>query len=329
MAGAFTGIFHFVFGKRGPGRAKSAPTPASAPASPAGAAPPRDPTPAPTAQIFEPPAPPTPAPAEPTPEVVAAEPAPSEPAPEVVAAEPPPAEAPIAEPAPSGSPTDALAIETPASIEAQAPAPIEPPASAQEPVVEAPPVVNDGPAPSPEPIPAEPEPPSAIDPNMRLSEHFTLAELIHSDTAKARKISNLPTEEHLANLRVAAEGMERVRALLGGMPIQVTSGYRSAELNAAVKGSKTSDHLEGFSVDFGRPGMTHYDVVQTIMSDAALMESVDQLIYEKGRWVHISFAPRRKKEVLTAYLKAETGERIHYMLGLHHVDAEGRLVAQA
>lgn len=321
MAGAFTGLFHFVFGKRGPSRAKSAPAakPGSAPV--VEAAPPPEPAPAPAPQIFEPPATPEPTPAEPTPEAVTAEPAPAEPTPEVTA-EPAPAEAPVAV---NESPADALASEPPAPVEAETPAPTQPSAPAEEPIAEPPPVVIETPA----PIPVEPEPPSAIDPNMRLSEHFTLAELIHSDTAKAQKISNLPTEEHLANLRVAAEGMERVRALLGGKPIQVTSGYRSAELNAAVKGSKTSDHLEGFSVDFGRPGMTHYDVVQTIMSDTALMQSVDQLIYEKGRWVHISFAPRRKKEVLTAYLKPETGERIHYMLGLHHVDAQGRLVAQA
>lgn len=336
MAGAFTGLFHLVFGKRGPSRAKFAPAPKppAAPTAPgassADAAPP-----APAPQIFEAPTPV----AETAPEPTA-----PEPTSEVVAAEPQPAEAPVAEAAPSLA--ESPAEPAPPSAEAESPptAPIEPappvaeaeptapaepttPTAEAEPRAEAPPVAEE--AEPPEPAPAEPAPPSAIDPSMKLSAHFTLEEFIRSATAKERKISNLPTEEHLANLRVAAAGMEHVRALLGGQPIQVTSGYRSEELNIAVKGSKTSDHLEGFSIDFGRPGMSHYDVAHAIASDAALMATVDQLIYEKGRWVHISFAPRLKQEVLTAYLKPETGERIHYIGGLHRVDEHGRLIPDA
>jgi len=161
---------------------------------------------------------------------------------------------------------------------------------------------------------------------MRLSAHFTLEEFTHSDTAKREKILNLPTPEHLENLRVAAQGMERVRAILGNQPIRITSGYRTKELNTKISGSSaSSDHMEGFSVDFWRPGMSHYEVAETLSKDEALMASVDQLIYEKARWVHISFAPRRKRELLTAYERAETGKRTHYKTGLHVLDENGRL----
>ena len=50
---------------------------------------------------------------------------------------------------------------------------------------------------------------------MKLSRHFTLAELTASDTARQLNIGNKPTAEHLANLRALALGLEQVRNILG------------------------------------------------------------------------------------------------------------------
>ena len=49
---------------------------------------------------------------------------------------------------------------------------------------------------------------------MKLSEHLDLAEVIRSETAKRQGISNMPTEEHIANFKLLAENVfEKIRNL--------------------------------------------------------------------------------------------------------------------
>jgi len=54
----------------------------------------------------------------------------------------------------------------------------------------------------------------------KLSEHFTLEEATHSDTAVRMGINNQPDENQLANMKKVAESMEQIRAVLG-KPISV------------------------------------------------------------------------------------------------------------
>jgi zinc D-Ala-D-Ala carboxypeptidase len=131
---------------------------------------------------------------------------------------------------------------------------------------------------------------------MQLSQHFTLDEFIKSETAIAIGDANLPTPEDLENLRLNAQGMEEVRALLGGRAIIVTSGYRNRRVNAAVRGVPTSAHALGFATDFHHATLTDLEAARRI-ADSDL--KFDQLIYEKGRCVHISFDPRMRRQVLS------------------------------
>lgn len=106
----------------------------------------------------------------------------------------------------------------------------------------------------------------------------------------------MPTVEKAVNIGVTAAYMERVRSILEDNPIQVTSWYRSPLVNKAVKGSTTSDHLQGYAVDFKCPFFGDpYDVAAAIEYSDLMY---DQLILEYG-WVHISFAPRMRRESLT------------------------------
>lgn len=70
----------------------------------------------------------------------------------------------------------------------------------------------------------------------------------------------------------------------------ITSGYRSAELNAAVKGSKTSQHMIGQAIDFTCPGFGSgpHDVAHALAQRMEIL-GIDQLILENG-WVHVSFS---------------------------------------
>lgn len=140
-----------------------------------------------------------------------------------------------------------------------------------------------------------------------LSPHFSLEELTQSDTGARLRLDNTPPAEVLKVLRNTAVRMEAVRELLGRRVISVNSGYRSPEVNKAVGGAATSAHVLGYAVDFncwscGSP----LKVCRLI--DASNLE-FDQLI-EEGTWVHISFDPRMRGQVLT---KSPKGG---YQLGL-------------
>lgn len=128
---------------------------------------------------------------------------------------------------------------------------------------------------------------------MKLTDHFSLEEFTHSDTADAMGIDNKPTAAHLKNLRKLADGMEKVRALFG-KPIDITSGYRNPELNKAVHGVKNSAHALGHAADFHVKGFTDLDAAKVIR-DSGL--AFDQLIYERGRCVHLSLDPQLRQEV--------------------------------
>jgi len=129
---------------------------------------------------------------------------------------------------------------------------------------------------------------------MKLSAHFSLEEFTISSKALSMGIKNEPTSSHLENLKRLAERMEAVRALFN-RPIEITSAYRNPQVNAAVGGVPTSAHALGHAADFHVDGLSDLEAAKRVR-DSGL--KFDQLIYEKGRCVHISFEPRLRQQVL-------------------------------
>jgi hypothetical protein len=127
----------------------------------------------------------------------------------------------------------------------------------------------------------------------RLTAHFALEELC---ATQHRDIDNTPPPEVVATLRNTAARLEDVRRRLGGRVISVSSGFRSRALNRAVGGAATSAHLSGHAVDFNCYGFGDPLAICRALADSAL--SFDQLI-EEGTWVHVSFDPRLRRQVLT------------------------------
>ena len=79
--------------------------------------------------------------------------------------------------------------------------------------------------------------------------YFTLDELIHSDTADRLGIDNSPTSEAVQCIDdLVTNVLDRLRSEWNH-PIIVTSGYRCNELNAAVGGTRNSQHLKGQAAD--------------------------------------------------------------------------------
>lgn len=145
---------------------------------------------------------------------------------------------------------------------------------------------------------------------MNLTSHFTLEELILSQTATRLGIDNTPDANALDNLHSLAAGLELVRAALGNRAISVSSGFRCIKLNGAIGSNNTSAHVLGWAADFVCPGFgTPLEVAKAL---AATTIKFDQVIYE-GAWVHISVDPRNRRELLTAHFK---GGKTTYTKGI-------------
>ena len=138
-----------------------------------------------------------------------------------------------------------------------------------------------------------------------MTDNFPLAELIASEYAIRHGIDNTPNDEILANLKTLADGLERARIVLGE-PMIVSSGYRSAKVNSAVGGSRTSYHQRGLAADFRCAGQTPAEICKRLAFAADIIQ-FDKLILEYGRWVHIQFADvdaAPRMQVLTIRSKA-------------------------
>ncbi len=139
---------------------------------------------------------------------------------------------------------------------------------------------------------------------MKLSKNFTLEEFTFSQTAVRLGIKNEPSIEIVERLKKVAEELEFIRYSLNELPIRISSGYRCISLNNAIGSKPSSAHVTGWAVDFTCPSYgTPKDVCKKIL-DAGYQ--FDQLICEgvskdkpNGAWVHISFDPKMRGEVLT------------------------------
>ena len=140
---------------------------------------------------------------------------------------------------------------------------------------------------------------------MQLSKHLSLAEVMRSETAKRKGISNMPTPEHLENFKLLAEKVfEPIREHFG-VPIHISSGYRSKALNTAIGGSLTSQHCSGEAIDIDMDGtsITNAQVFNYIKDNLVF----DQMIWEFGTdknpdWVHVSYEStgKQRKQILKA-----------------------------
>ena len=115
-----------------------------------------------------------------------------------------------------------------------------------------------------------------------LTEHFTLAELTHTDH---REFDNTPNDAEIANLQRLAEFLEKVKMVLRGKPIMVNSAFRSKQVNDAVGSKDSSQHRVGCAADIRVPGMKPDEVAQALMASGL---EYDQLIREFDSWCHIS-----------------------------------------
>ena len=141
---------------------------------------------------------------------------------------------------------------------------------------------------------------------MKISDHITYAEAIHSNTAKRKSIDNTPSQVQVDAMKLIAEKIfEPLRKWVGG-PIKVNSFFRSVTLNEAIGGVASSQHCKGQAIDiddvYGRK--TNADMYHWIQMNL----DYDQMIWEFGtdmqpNWIHVSYVSEEKNrnKCLKAY----------------------------
>ena len=146
---------------------------------------------------------------------------------------------------------------------------------------------------------------------IRLSPHFTLGEL--TKTSYHTTDGNIPSHVAIENLKNICENwLEDLRysqnTLYGNkehdIPIIISSGYRSEEVNRKCGGAKGSNHLTGCAVDIKCYGPEQMIRMAGILLDIAdgTHRDFDELILEKRGttyWIHFAVRPKdNRKKIL-------------------------------
>ena len=127
---------------------------------------------------------------------------------------------------------------------------------------------------------------------MKLSANFQLSELVKSQIAERKGISNNPSPTHIDNLKaLCVNVLQPIRSHFDA-PVMISSGYRSGELCIAIGSKPTSQHAEGKAADIEVVGVDNKELAQWIKDNL----EYDQLILEFYRdgepdsgWVHVSW----------------------------------------
>ena len=154
----------------------------------------------------------------------------------------------------------------------------------------------------------------------RLSKHFHLSEFTKSQTASRRGISNTPNAQQVQSLRLLCEKvLEPVREHYE-RPVNISSGFRSAALNRAIGGSRTSQHSQGQAADFEIAGISNVEVCRwmekTLNYDQLILEFYTPGIANSG-WIHVSYKEPYRNQELTARRVSRLGRlRTEYVSGI-------------
>lgn len=127
----------------------------------------------------------------------------------------------------------------------------------------------------------------------KLSSHFSLEELCTTNNKKFAKKNLDEAKQNIAEMECLAYFAEQIRAFIK-VPMLVSSGFRCYDLNKAVGGANTSQHLVCRAIDFVPKGMS-IDECFDILRNSQLV--YNQLIKErsgKSIWIHVGMGDKRE-----------------------------------
>jgi zinc D-Ala-D-Ala carboxypeptidase len=146
---------------------------------------------------------------------------------------------------------------------------------------------------------------------MKLSANFQLSELVKSQVAERKGISNNPSPAHIDNLKaLCVNVLQPIRSHFDA-PVLISSGYRSGELNIAIGSSIKSQHIEGKAADIEVAGTDNKELAEWVRDNLEF----DQLILEFYRdgepdsgWIHISWDSGNNRNQLLRASRDEEGK---------------------
>ena len=132
---------------------------------------------------------------------------------------------------------------------------------------------------------------------MNVSPHFSWDELTRTGQTALQASNRAEAEQYRASLtRLAVELLEPIRAKFGA--VKINSAFRGPSVNAAVGGSKTSQHMRGEAADIVAPSVSVEELHRWICAESGL--AFGQCILEKSApskpfsWVHVSLGTKRE-----------------------------------
>ena len=135
---------------------------------------------------------------------------------------------------------------------------------------------------------------------MNLSAHVTLKEFQASGIATLRNLNNEMNESQIASAKLLCENVFEPLRIHLNTPIEISSGFRSVQVNKMIGGASTSQHTKGEAMDL-QIGAKGFNFIKDRLD-------FDQLIWEFGNddnpsWVHVSYSSKNRKQVLKASKK--------------------------
>ena len=156
----------------------------------------------------------------------------------------------------------------------------------------------------------------SINKDIKLSDHFSLGEMCKTKHKTAD--GNIPSHVAIENLKNICEGwLENLRysynALYGGngeeeIPVIITSGYRSPEVNRLAGGAATSNHLTGCAVDIrcmGKEQMIRYAGILLDIADGTKRDFDELIMEQRGNvcWLHFAVRPKDNRRRISFDIK--------------------------
>ncbi len=110
--------------------------------------------------------------------------------------------------------------------------------------------------------------------------HFTISEMLKSDTAIKQRLWNGAPKEAEENLRALVDEVLDPLREAYGRPIRVNSGYRCPRLNTLVGGTPNSQHMRGEAAD-----------IQPVVGNEADLPELARILIGNGKFDQLILYP--------------------------------------
>ena len=126
---------------------------------------------------------------------------------------------------------------------------------------------------------------------MKLTPHFTLDEMVKSQTALRLGLDNTPDTDEMKSLLALCENVLEPVRIHWAKPVVVNSGFMALRVNRAIGSRDSSQHAKGEAADIEIPGIDNLVLYYWIAEEL----DFDQLILEfyngepSSGWVHVSY----------------------------------------